>query len=289
MLFASEAARVLSIALILLADDYGNGRAGRALGSRVFPETPEKVRGTLAELQNMGFLVLYEVRGQHYYSIRNWKKHQRVDKPGKPRVPGPCETSEKIRETPGNIPETLAPDPDPDPDPDPERTIRAREADAQSQPSGEPQDSLDKTGTRALVSAAMAREYGRRRGVLWPASAHSVEVEQIATWVEGQARREKRQPGEVATKLLGNWFEHRWGTRCDFKPRELLKCIGEVYAPPVVQPKDEPDPDATNARRLREVKSREQRELDRKLNEHAETSSKPPPLDDLLAKIGRSV
>jgi hypothetical protein len=67
----------------------------------------------------MGFVTSYEVRGQSYFHIRNWSSHQRVDKPGKPRVPGPehAENSEVVgvREDVAkhsrDSRETLAPDP----------------------------------------------------------------------------------------------------------------------------------------------------------------------------------
>lgn len=39
----------------------------------------------------MRFVVLYEVDRQRYFAIRNWTKHQRVDKPSKPRIPAPPE------------------------------------------------------------------------------------------------------------------------------------------------------------------------------------------------------
>jgi hypothetical protein len=88
---ASPEARVLSVALMVLADDYGNGRASVAvLAGRVFPgKIPETLAKALDDLRNISFVILYELDGQQYYSIRNWAKHQRVDKPGAPRVPGP--------------------------------------------------------------------------------------------------------------------------------------------------------------------------------------------------------
>lgn len=88
---ASLEARVLSIGLILMADDYGNGRAHPTLlASRVFPANPrETLANALEELRQLRYVTLYEVEGQQYFSIRNWSKHQRVDKPGKPLVPGP--------------------------------------------------------------------------------------------------------------------------------------------------------------------------------------------------------
>jgi len=89
---AGSDARVLSIALIVLADDYGRGRAGEFwLAGRVFPahaknrETLAKSLGSLAPW----FVRVYEVKKQRYYQIQNWEKHQKVDRPGKPRVPAP--------------------------------------------------------------------------------------------------------------------------------------------------------------------------------------------------------
>jgi len=88
ILLASAEARVLSISLILLSDDYGNGRAF-TLGSRVFPTSPHLAEPALRELVERRFVELYEVDGQRYFHIRNWEKHQKVDKPGKPHVPAP--------------------------------------------------------------------------------------------------------------------------------------------------------------------------------------------------------
>lgn len=111
MVLASPHARVLSIALILEADDYGNGRANETLMmARIFPANPGKSRGALTELRDMGYLDLYSVRGQDYYSINNWSKHQKVSKPGKPRVPAPCEVAHESPEKPGGIQKTPRPD-----------------------------------------------------------------------------------------------------------------------------------------------------------------------------------
>lgn len=97
----SDAARLLSVSLILLADDYGNGRAaeGFLLGriwlySDELGGAREKLRRALAELQvaPVGvepFLVLYLVGRQRYFSIPGWKRHQFVQHPGRPQVPGP--------------------------------------------------------------------------------------------------------------------------------------------------------------------------------------------------------
>ncbi len=90
---ASPIARVMSIALITLADDEGRGRGNPVtLGGRVFPgsENPREDSATaLGELARLRYIVLYEVDGQAYFQIRNWTKHQRVDKPTPSRLPAP--------------------------------------------------------------------------------------------------------------------------------------------------------------------------------------------------------
>lgn len=117
---ASDEARVLSVALILMADDYGNGRASIATiaaeawryqmerddGSHA-PEILARASRAFRELLAMRFVETYEVAKQRYFSIRNWAKHQRVDRPGKPRVPGPLEADSlknpDTRETLANV------------------------------------------------------------------------------------------------------------------------------------------------------------------------------------------
>lgn len=108
---ASSDARTLSIALLLLADDYGNGRAAKVLlAGRVFPGKPiETLANALEELAKVRFVQVYEADGQQYFSIRNWSKHQRVDKPGKPQVPGPPpDPSAPPPAGPENFPGSLA-------------------------------------------------------------------------------------------------------------------------------------------------------------------------------------
>lgn len=99
---ASDEARVLSIALLLMSDDYGRGRASLATiaaGAWRFqmerddgahaPEVLARASRALRELVEMRFVVLYEVDRQRYFAIRNWAKHQKVDRPSAPRIPAP--------------------------------------------------------------------------------------------------------------------------------------------------------------------------------------------------------
>lgn len=95
LLRAGSDARVLSVALILMSDDYGRGRLiPEVMCAEVFPfeEKSSRVfRESLARLSDVGFVGVYDVRGQRYFAIRNWTKHQKVDKPGKPQVPEPLD------------------------------------------------------------------------------------------------------------------------------------------------------------------------------------------------------
>lgn len=118
MVMASSDARVLSIALILMADDYGNGRCCKAaLACRVFPpsgDSPESLMNSydrfskaLSEVTETRFAGVYEIDGQQYFTIRKWKEHQKVQHPGKPLVPYP---PEGFWRTSGESHESLTPD-----------------------------------------------------------------------------------------------------------------------------------------------------------------------------------
>lgn len=120
--------RVLSLGLIVLADDHGIGRANPTwLGGQVWGylddprERLARVSGGLARLSEIDFVTLYEVRVERYYSIRNWKKHQKVDHPAKPRLPWPSDPAARIiladpRENVAKVSATVAPDQDRDQD-----------------------------------------------------------------------------------------------------------------------------------------------------------------------------
>jgi len=81
----------LFVSMILMADDYGNLRATQSLivGSAFWGtgDSAADVESAMAELEEVGLVRTYELRGQLYAHVCGWAKHQRVDKPGKPRVP----------------------------------------------------------------------------------------------------------------------------------------------------------------------------------------------------------
>lgn len=88
----TDAAWRLWVSTWVLADDFGNLRAGlKYLAAEVWKDTSRDVSSPLQELVDKGFLVTYAVRGQRYAHINGWEKHQRIDNAGKARVPGPDE------------------------------------------------------------------------------------------------------------------------------------------------------------------------------------------------------
>ena len=111
----------LFVSLWLIADDYGNlrGDPGYVRSQTLWAqdESRDSVSKALETLAGVSLLSPYTVRGQSYYHVNGWDKHQKVDKPGKPRMPGPSEAdppasddSRDYLEEPEEIPETLAPD-----------------------------------------------------------------------------------------------------------------------------------------------------------------------------------
>lgn len=109
----SADARVLSIGLILLADDEGRGIATPAhLAAEVFryeltahdcrdaAEVSSRTRRALDELSSIGFARVYQVAGKSFYALPSWSRHQRIDRPTPSRIPPPPD-----KETP-TIPDT---------------------------------------------------------------------------------------------------------------------------------------------------------------------------------------
>lgn len=87
----SDEAWRLWLSTWLLADDHGNCRAGdKYLAALVWQDTSrsKRIPAVLRELQKSRRLVVYDNNGERYAHINNWKKHQRIDNAGKPRVPG---------------------------------------------------------------------------------------------------------------------------------------------------------------------------------------------------------
>lgn len=136
------------------------------------------------------------------------------------------------------------------------------------------------------VAGSFAKRYQARRHMVWHHGPHVQAFVEITEWVNMQEGDSK----EIAKRLLDNWFETKWAMKVDFKPRFLDENIGAIYNPPAVTTEDEPNPEAINARRIRDRQAAEDRELDQKLRGHQEGAVPPPgSLEDMLAGIGRKV
>lgn len=96
----SPSARLLFIASLNFADDEGGlDRSAKQLKAQAFPYDNIDCEPLVQELLNVGLLLEYEVAGQKYLHIKNFRKHQRIDKPQKARIP--------VYEHSENIPRTL--------------------------------------------------------------------------------------------------------------------------------------------------------------------------------------
>ena len=124
---------------------FGNGRAAAGyLAGQFFwgndDVTPPVVNDALAELDRVGLVRLYEVSGQKYVAITNWRKHQRIDNAGKPRVPGP----ELAAFEPADPPEPTPPTPSPEtPDPGPQNSPAETRGESPRAPEGRGEMRLD--------------------------------------------------------------------------------------------------------------------------------------------------
>ena len=72
-------------------------------------ETFARVSRGLLNLSEAGRIERYTVSGKHYLSVVNWERHQRIDKPNKPRYPRKDAEVEPIRETLARVTEKVAP------------------------------------------------------------------------------------------------------------------------------------------------------------------------------------
>jgi hypothetical protein len=89
----SREARLLLVGLITEADDEGRLRAVPALlCGRLFAydlDAPKRLDGWLRELVDSGIVLAYEHGSTPYLCFRNWRKHQRVNRPTASSLPPP--------------------------------------------------------------------------------------------------------------------------------------------------------------------------------------------------------
>jgi hypothetical protein len=84
----SRDARLLFIGTWNVADDKGGlDRSAKQLKGQVFPHDELDVESLIQELQRSGSLIEYEVDGKKYLHIKNFEKHQVINRPSPPRVP----------------------------------------------------------------------------------------------------------------------------------------------------------------------------------------------------------
>lgn len=99
----SHGARLLFVGLISMADDEGRLRElPAAIIGHVFPYdsvSTAKVTRWLAEVEQSGMVIRYEVDGKRYVAFPQWTKHQRVDRPSPSDLPPPPDDSPKPRRT----------------------------------------------------------------------------------------------------------------------------------------------------------------------------------------------
>lgn len=89
-------ARLTFIGLWTYVDDNGVGLDNpKLVAAELFAleddprETLANVREDLASLAAAGRITRYTVEGKAYLAITNWREHQKIDRPGKPRYPEP--------------------------------------------------------------------------------------------------------------------------------------------------------------------------------------------------------
>lgn len=96
----STNARLLFIATWNFADDEGGlDRSAKQLKAQAFPYDNLDCEPLVQELLNAGLLIEYEAGGQKYLHIKNFRKHQRIDKPQKARIP----IYEPAKSVPGTV------------------------------------------------------------------------------------------------------------------------------------------------------------------------------------------
>lgn len=84
----SVSARLLFIACWNFSDDHGGlDRSAKQLKAQAFPYDAIDCEPLVQELLNAGLLVEYSVDCKTYLHIKGFRKHQKVEKPAKPRVP----------------------------------------------------------------------------------------------------------------------------------------------------------------------------------------------------------
>lgn len=96
--------RFLFVGLWYLADDYGRFRAHPSLvkGELLAYDTDDDVGAWLLELERCGFVELYEHQGQRFGFVRNFDRHQKIDRRAKSKLPPPPSALRPVPAEPAN-------------------------------------------------------------------------------------------------------------------------------------------------------------------------------------------
>ena len=104
--------RLLWIGLWSYVDDNGVGKDRAPVIaadlfafdlSRDAPDTLARVSRGLQNLSASGRITRYTIDGDDWLCINNWSRHQRIDRPNKPRYPLPTSDNTEIRESVASV------------------------------------------------------------------------------------------------------------------------------------------------------------------------------------------
>lgn len=228
----------LFVSCLLLADDYGNFRADpqRVHGAALWAHRVDTAK-TLEELAEAGLLELYTIDGQRYAHVRGWSKHQKVDHPGKPTVPG---RPEALANSSRDVRETVAPDQDQDQD----RTgIGSGPVSSEPQAASEPAVMVFEVVGSPEPEWRLTAAHVEDLRVAFPGMDVRVECERARVWTLAKPQNRKTAKGMKA-------FLFAWVSRAQNRG-------GGAQAPPTA-----PRPATSFA--VREEQERQTRQLERR-------------------------
>jgi hypothetical protein len=89
----SRDARLLLLGMVTLADDEGRLRCRKSeLHGYLFPDdddAPALIPEWIAEIKTQGIVIFYIADGTPYGAFRNWRRHQKINKPTPSTLPPP--------------------------------------------------------------------------------------------------------------------------------------------------------------------------------------------------------
>lgn len=222
----SHMERLLFIGLWTFADDKGVGRANDLLlKADIFPyDAPlraTQIKDSLAHLATLSMITLYENDGQKYYYIKNFAKHQSINKPTESGLPLPTKeqsskTTAPLREDYGSATGGLPPNrkeekrrevkgkedidcPEPEPSPNPPAIILPLS---------------DNTDYPVMHDDVM------KWAQLYPGVDIMQNLRNMLGWLDANPQRRKTRTG--IKRFITNWLarEQDKGIRPQAKPRD---------------------------------------------------------------------